>query len=126
MSEEIILEYTISKKVSPSFVPLFFADDLTSTDELIGLFGGSPTLSLDSLSLSTTSSPSPLPPTDPTPTTAPTTTTLTTISPTTAAAIAPYQLNLIQVGIDRRLLLNRKLQLKMYRIWLQGRWQKSL
>ena len=32
---------------------------------------------------------------------------------------------LIKLGVDRRLLLNRKKQLKMYRIWLQGSWRKS-
>lgn len=30
-----------------------------------------------------------------------------------------------QLGIDRRLLLNRKRQLKMYRIWMQGKFQRT-
>jgi len=29
-----------------------------------------------------------------------------------------------QLGIDRRLLVNRKRQLKMYRIWMQGKFRK--
>lgn len=29
-----------------------------------------------------------------------------------------------QLGVDRRLLLNRKRQLKMYRVWMQGRFEK--
>lgn len=39
---------------------------------------------------------------------------------------SPYQFELLHLGIDRRLLLNRKLKLKMYRIWLQGTWRKPL
>jgi len=30
-----------------------------------------------------------------------------------------------QLGADRRLLINRKRQLKMYRIWMQGKFQKN-
>jgi tRNAThr (cytosine32-N3)-methyltransferase len=30
-----------------------------------------------------------------------------------------------QLGIDRRLLVNRKRQLKMYRVWVQGKFRKS-
>lgn len=30
-----------------------------------------------------------------------------------------------QLGIDRRLLVNRKKQLKMYRVWLQGEFRKN-
>lgn len=30
-----------------------------------------------------------------------------------------------QLGIDRRLLVNRKRQLKMYRIWMQGKFRKA-
>ncbi|SCZ95856.1 BZ3500_MvSof-1268-A1-R1_Chr8-1g09841 [Microbotryum saponariae] len=33
---------------------------------------------------------------------------------------------LLQLGVDRRLLLNRKKMIKMYRVWLQGRWRKPL
>lgn len=29
-----------------------------------------------------------------------------------------------QLGIDRRLLINRKRQLKMYRVWMQGKFRK--
>jgi len=29
-----------------------------------------------------------------------------------------------QLGVDRRLLLNRKRQLKMYRVWMQGKFRK--
>lgn len=29
-----------------------------------------------------------------------------------------------QLGVDRRLLVNRKRQLKMYRVWMQGKFQK--
>jgi len=30
-----------------------------------------------------------------------------------------------QLGADRRLLINRKRQLKMYRVWMQGKFQKN-
>ena len=30
-----------------------------------------------------------------------------------------------QLGIDRRLLVNRKRQLKMYRVWMQGKFQRT-
>jgi len=29
-----------------------------------------------------------------------------------------------QLGVDRRLLVNRKRQLKMYRVWMQGKFRK--
>lgn len=31
-----------------------------------------------------------------------------------------------QLGVDRRLLVNRKRQLKMYRVWIQGKFQKCV
>ncbi|BGP13872.1 hypothetical protein JCM10213_002510 [Rhodosporidiobolus nylandii] len=40
--------------------------------------------------------------------------------------LTEYRLDLLQLGVDRRLLLNRKRQLKMMRVWLQGRWRKAL
>ncbi|KAK4058684.1 hypothetical protein OIO90_000128 [Microbotryomycetes sp. JL221] len=36
------------------------------------------------------------------------------------------KLELVQLGIDRRLLLNRKRKLKMMRVWMQGRWRKPV
>ena len=40
--------------------------------------------------------------------------------------LTPYRLDLLQLGVDRRLLLNRKRQIKMFRVWMQGRWRKPL
>ena len=38
----------------------------------------------------------------------------------------PHPLFMIeQLGVDRRLLVNRKRQLKMYRVWMQGKFRKS-
>lgn len=40
--------------------------------------------------------------------------------------LAPHPLfTITQLGIDRRLLINRKKQLKMYRVWLQGEFRKT-
>ncbi|KAI0792218.1 S-adenosyl-L-methionine-dependent methyltransferase [Abortiporus biennis] len=33
--------------------------------------------------------------------------------------------NIEQLGVDRRLIVNRKRQLKMYRVWMQGKFRKS-
>ncbi|KAL4062546.1 S-adenosyl-L-methionine-dependent methyltransferase [Scleroderma yunnanense] len=42
------------------------------------------------------------------------------------AAHVPHPLFVIdQLGVDRRLLINRKRQLKMYRVWMQGRFKKN-
>ncbi|KAG8533134.1 uncharacterized protein KY384_001917 [Bacidia gigantensis] len=35
------------------------------------------------------------------------------------------KLEILQLGVDRRMLVNRQKQLKMYRCWLQGRFRKS-
>jgi tRNAThr (cytosine32-N3)-methyltransferase len=32
---------------------------------------------------------------------------------------------IMQLGVDRRLLVNRKRQLKMYRVWMQGKFQRT-
>jgi tRNAThr (cytosine32-N3)-methyltransferase len=81
------------------------------------MFGGTKSTSttpppLDSLSLEDTAS------TSTPPTTAPTIATTAT-SPT--PLISPYRFELLQLGVDRRLLLNRKKMLRMYRVWLQVR-----
>jgi len=31
-----------------------------------------------------------------------------------------------QLGVDRRLIVNRKRELKMYRVWIQGKFRKSI
>ena len=44
---------------------------------------------------------------------------------TTAASKLPHPLFTIeQLGVDRRMLVNRKRQLKMYRVWMQGKFRK--
>lgn len=62
-------------------------------------------------------------PEDSTPSTPP-----TTIHPNLLVPLAsclPHPLFTIeQLGIDRRLLVNRKRQLKMYRVWMQGKFKK--
>ncbi|GAA5894088.1 hypothetical protein JCM8208_002345 [Rhodotorula glutinis] len=40
--------------------------------------------------------------------------------------LTPIRFELLKLGVDRRLLLNRKRQLKMFRVWMQGRWRKPL
>ncbi|KWU46563.1 methyltransferase, partial [Rhodotorula sp. JG-1b] len=48
-------------------------------------------------------------------------------SPSTSReTLTPFRLDLLQLGVDRRLLLNRKRQIKMFRVWMQGRWRKPL
>jgi len=38
----------------------------------------------------------------------------------------PYPMfNIEQLGVDRRLIVNRKRQLKMYRVWMQGKFRKA-
>ena len=38
----------------------------------------------------------------------------------------PHPLFMIkQLGVDRRLIVNRKRQLKMYRVWMQGKFQRT-
>lgn len=39
-------------------------------------------------------------------------------------ASCPPLFTIEQLGIDRRLLVNRKRQLKMYRVWMQGKFKK--
>ncbi|PFH50304.1 hypothetical protein AMATHDRAFT_4121 [Amanita thiersii Skay4041] len=46
------------------------------------------------------------------------------LSPPTASS--PYPLFTIeQLGVDRRLIVNRKRRLKMYRVWMQGKFRKN-
>lgn len=45
---------------------------------------------------------------------------------TTLKNCLPHPLFTIeQLGVDRRLLVNRKRQLKMYRVWMQGKFRKA-
>ncbi|GAA5875310.1 hypothetical protein JCM16303_000579 [Sporobolomyces ruberrimus] len=46
------------------------------------------------------------------------------LSPPAPPATSANRLDLLQLGVDRRMILNRKRQLKMMRVWLQGRWKK--
>lgn len=39
---------------------------------------------------------------------------------------ATYQFETVKLGVDRRLLMNRKRKLKMYRVWMQGIFRKPL
>ena len=52
-----------------------------------------------------------------------------TIHPILAEGSVPKEgvhplFNIDQLGVDRRLIVNRKRQLKMYRVWMQGKFQK--
>jgi len=37
----------------------------------------------------------------------------------------PPPFTTIQLGVDRRLLVNRKRELKMYRVWMQGKFRRN-
>lgn len=39
---------------------------------------------------------------------------------------AKHKFEVAHLGVDRRLLMNRKRKLKMYRIWMQGIFKKPL
>jgi len=42
-----------------------------------------------------------------------------------AIGMAHPLFTITQLGVDRRLLVNRKRQLKMYRVWMQGKFQRT-
>ena len=42
-----------------------------------------------------------------------------------ALGLAHPLFTIMQLGVDRRLLVNRKRQLKMYRVWMQGKFQRT-
>jgi tRNAThr (cytosine32-N3)-methyltransferase len=42
-----------------------------------------------------------------------------------ALELAHPLFTITQLGVDRRLLVNRKRQLKMYRVWMQGKFQRT-
>jgi tRNAThr (cytosine32-N3)-methyltransferase len=42
-----------------------------------------------------------------------------------ARELAHPLFTITQLGVDRRLLVNRKRQLKMYRVWMQGKFQRT-
>ncbi|KAH0836805.1 S-adenosyl-L-methionine-dependent methyltransferase [Lanmaoa asiatica] len=62
-------------------------------------------------------------PEDPTPATSLATTHPNLLVPLTSCPPHPL-FTIEQLGIDRRLLVNRKRQLKMYRVWMQGKFKK--
>ncbi|KAI5479333.1 hypothetical protein MNV49_003852 [Pseudohyphozyma bogoriensis] len=109
-------------------------------DELVNIFGDTARPSSSSTPSSTTPTPTPLPSLDtltlsetdsrtnsPTPlSTSTATRPLSTPDTSKLKPVDAPKFELVQLGVDRRLLLNRKKQLKMYRIWLQGRWRKPL
>jgi tRNAThr (cytosine32-N3)-methyltransferase len=43
-----------------------------------------------------------------------------------STADTTYRFETVRLGVDRRLLMNRKRMLKMYRVWMQGIFRKPL
>jgi hypothetical protein len=50
--------------------------------------------------------------------------TITSLSSNPSSNPPPAPFRTEQLGVDRRLLVNRKRQLKMYRVWVQGKFRK--
>ncbi|KAJ7065217.1 methyltransferase [Mycena amicta] len=48
------------------------------------------------------------------------------IHPSLLSSPPPSLFTMEQLGVDRRLLLNRKRQVKMYRVWMQAKFRKSI
>jgi len=138
--EVITLVYTSSSEVSlsKSLLPseLNSTDSIEVTDQLVHIFGGvrrsaqtDEIPSLDNLTITKTTTTtldtpvnSPLPASE-TSIDEPTTERASNSTEPTAVSMNPLvpegQLDLLQLGVDRRLILNRKRQLKMMRVWLQ-------